>query len=84
MYLEKVEQARRNIRYIYFLCHGSEFLHYLVAPPPPPPPQTFSSLYDAKKSKLMETFKTHSQVLLVTNATNISSLSSILRITFST
>ena len=38
MDLEKVEQVRRNIKYKYFLCHGFEFLHYLIAPFPPPPP----------------------------------------------
>ena len=47
MDLEKVEQVRRNIKYKYVLCHGFEFLHYLIAPfpltpsthPPPPPIQ---------------------------------------------
>ena len=37
MDLEKVEQVRRNIKYKYFLCHGFEFLHYLIAPFPPSP-----------------------------------------------
>ena len=37
MDLEKVEQVRRNIKYKYFLCHGFEFLHYLIAPFPLPP-----------------------------------------------
>ena len=38
MDLEKVEQVRRNIKYKHFLCHGFEFLHYLIAPFPPSPP----------------------------------------------
>ena len=30
MDLEKVEQVRRNIKYMYFPCYGFEFLHYLI------------------------------------------------------
>ena len=30
MDLEKVEQVRRNIKYMYFPCYSFEFLHYLI------------------------------------------------------
>ena len=33
MDLEKVEQVRRNIKYMYFPCYGFGFLHYLIDPP---------------------------------------------------